>query len=299
MKKLMPEEIIIIGAGPAGAAAAVQLKRSGFDPLIFEKEETGGLLRNANLVENYPGFPGGIPGGKFAALLEKHLGNLNVRMVPEEVAGAALKGGYFHISTRKRDFESRTLIVASGTGPKKFSHPCVNAEIENRIFYCVHPFARTRGKRFAVIGSGDIAFDFALNLSKKNDVLIVNGKSESKCLSLLGRRASENGRIVHLTETAIRGISLEGEGLLLSLNRKKSGLEEPCDFIIAAIGREPEMGFLGAEIFGALEELRREGRIHLIGDVKNGIYRQAAIAAGDGIRAAMEIAVGRGCRRGF
>ncbi|HHI03008.1 MAG TPA: FAD-dependent oxidoreductase, partial [candidate division Zixibacteria bacterium] len=56
---MRPNEVIIIGAGPAGIAAAIQLKRSGLNPAIFEKKKIGGLLNNANLVENYPGFPGG------------------------------------------------------------------------------------------------------------------------------------------------------------------------------------------------------------------------------------------------
>ena len=56
------EEVIIVGAGPAGLATALQLERYGIKPLVVEKEHLGGLLHNANLVENYPGFPGGIPG---------------------------------------------------------------------------------------------------------------------------------------------------------------------------------------------------------------------------------------------
>jgi thioredoxin reductase len=50
-------EVVIIGAGPAGLSTAIQLKRYGIEPILLEKEEIGGLLRNANLVENYPGFP--------------------------------------------------------------------------------------------------------------------------------------------------------------------------------------------------------------------------------------------------
>ena len=55
-------DVIIIGAGPAGVAAAIQLKRSGLKPIVFEKDRIGGLLANANLVENYPGFPDGLSG---------------------------------------------------------------------------------------------------------------------------------------------------------------------------------------------------------------------------------------------
>ena len=57
---MKPEDIIIIGAGPAGSTAAIQLKRYGIPFLLIEKERVGGLLWNANLVENYPGFPAGV-----------------------------------------------------------------------------------------------------------------------------------------------------------------------------------------------------------------------------------------------
>ena len=55
-------DVAIIGGGPAGVAASIFLKRAGFDIVMFEKNEVGGLLLNAYLVENYPGFPRGIKG---------------------------------------------------------------------------------------------------------------------------------------------------------------------------------------------------------------------------------------------
>ena len=65
------EGVTIIGAGPAGIAAAIQLKRYGITPLLLEKNMLGGLLRNANLVENYPGFPVGISGLHLTSLFER------------------------------------------------------------------------------------------------------------------------------------------------------------------------------------------------------------------------------------
>ncbi|MFC1726893.1 FAD-dependent oxidoreductase, partial [candidate division KSB1 bacterium] len=56
------KDVIIIGAGPAGIAAAIQLRRYNIEPVVFEKNEIGGLLRNAGRIENYPGFPEGVTG---------------------------------------------------------------------------------------------------------------------------------------------------------------------------------------------------------------------------------------------
>ncbi|MGE5123202.1 MAG: FAD-dependent monooxygenase, partial [Acidobacteriaceae bacterium] len=68
----MVEQVIIIGAGPAGLAAAIQLKRYGVQTRLFERKKAGGLLHNANLVENYPGFPQGIAGPALVDLFVRH-----------------------------------------------------------------------------------------------------------------------------------------------------------------------------------------------------------------------------------
>ena len=59
-------DVGIIGSGPTGIAASIYLKRAGFDIISFERKKIGGLLINANLVENYPGFPKGISGKKWS-----------------------------------------------------------------------------------------------------------------------------------------------------------------------------------------------------------------------------------------
>ncbi|MCJ7489823.1 MAG: FAD-dependent monooxygenase, partial [Thermoplasmata archaeon] len=72
--------VVIVGAGPAGIAAGMFLKRAGVEPLLLEKREPGGLLREANLVENYPGFPGGISGRELASLMTHQMEKLGVRL---------------------------------------------------------------------------------------------------------------------------------------------------------------------------------------------------------------------------
>ena len=110
---------IIIGAGPAGLGTAIQLKRYGISPLVLERESIGGLLRNANLVENYPGFPAGIPGVELVQLLKKHARASGVEVILAEVKR----------SHSRMDF-SQSMRVISSIARRSWSLP----PVQNRAY---------------------------------------------------------------------------------------------------------------------------------------------------------------------
>ena len=185
---MQTEDVIIIGVGPAGIATAIQLKRYGIVPLLLEKNETGGLLRNANLVENYPGFPGGISGLALVNLFEKQLAENSIRVIFEETTELDLKDNLFTVATSRRVYYSRIMVVASGTKPKKSGISEAAEEVKDKIFYEVYPLLKVKGKKIVIVGAGDAAFDYALNLGKNNEVVILNRSRTTKCLPLLKER---------------------------------------------------------------------------------------------------------------
>lgn len=277
-------DVTIIGAGPAGIAAAIQLKRYGLEPLLLEAHQVGGLLLNANLVENYPGFPQGIPGPELVKLCQAQLDASGVQVHFAEVRRVSFVDGIFLVETTKKLY-ARLVIVASGTEPK--SEKNFSPEVRERVFYEVYPLLGTRGKQIAIIGAGDAAFDYALNLARANDVTILNRGREIKALPLLIARASINPQIVYREQTALREIQTAPDGLRLLCANGSQRLNLRADYLLCALGRRPQLDFLTEDLRSQREELAARGLLYFIGDVKNARYRQTAIAVGDGIHAAM------------
>jgi len=284
---LKTHDIAIVGAGPAGIAAAVQLKRYSIDPLLFECDNIGGLLRNANLVENYPGFPQGIRGQALVELLRKHPVSANIETKLERVIEVDFSDGLFQLKTTQNNYTCKIVMLASGTRPKTLSIPDSDNEVESHILYEVHPLLDTTDKRIAIIGAGDAAFDYALNLARFNHVTINNRSSKISCLPLLWERAKKNVKIEYRDDCLLEHVSSTGSGLELTWRKNGKDWKEEVHFLLAAIGRTPVIDYLSESLQSRLTEFTAKGIMYLIGDVNNGIYRQFSIAAGDGVKAAM------------
>ena len=285
----MPE-VLILGAGPAGLAAALQLKRRGVDFILFERQRVGGLLNNANLVENYPGFPGGIEGEKLVELFQLQVARLGGEFMYEDVCCLDYTAGQFRAETRRAIHLAPVAVIASGTiGSTPENLPTPPA-LRERVLTEIMPIKQVSGKRVAIIGGGDLAFDYALNLGRSNNVLILNRSSERRCLPLLWERANHLPGVTYRQQCQLTGFEA-GDGDAVGLNIISPGGREVvvCDYLVYAIGRRPNTEFYTEHVQQVAGELEQSGVLYRIGDVKNGIYRQVAIAVGDGILAAMQI----------
>ncbi len=282
----MKHDIVIIGAGPAGMTAAIQLERYGLDPILLEKDQVGGLLRNANLVENYPGFPNGISGPDLIVLFEKQLLQNDGMITYDEVTRLDLDGDQFIVQARRNIYHAHIVVVATGTKPRPFPIE-IPAQLKNRVFSEVWPLQEVYGKKVVIVGAGDAAFDYALNLAhRENTVIILNRGNSSSCLPLLCERASRNPVITCREQVVVQCIEPGTPDGLRLITDHYSLL---TDYILFAIGRQPAMDFLMESVKLQEQRLVEDGKLYFIGDVRNGQHRQTAIAAGDGLRAAMQI----------
>jgi len=281
--------VAVIGGGPAGITASIYLKRAGVDVILFEKEEIGGLLLNAHLVENYPGFPKGISGKKLCKLFEEHLKKLNIRTIFEDVKNIEIEKNCFILSSQKGDTKFKTVILATGTIPQIIGIDGEQVLSGKLVFYEIKDLLpKLKPKNIViVIGSGDAAFDYSLNLAD-NDILIelYYRSKKPKCLELLEEKVKQCSKIkCHSNLEPIQLIENQGKPEVTFKSVITSKVSKmKSDFVLIACGRKPNRDLLKKE----LKKNNIPG-FYIAGDIKTGRFRQVGIAVGDGIHAAMNV----------
>ncbi len=275
---------IVIGAGPAGCAAAIQLKRFGLDIELIERDRVGGLVQNANLIENYLGFPNGITGERFCELIKEHINKLVIDVIFDEVTNIDFIDNKFIITLTKNTTTSDICIVATGTKPVKLPDEMIAKEANNLIYYEIANLKQQISDcKIAVLGSGDAAFDYAVSLSDRNTVTILMRGENFKAIRTLVNTCKKIKNISLEKNIQLINIIRINEKLLLNCIRNNELVNFEVDYLIVAIGREKNL----PEI---TEEALKSDRLFLIGDVASGKnIRQASIAAGNGIEVAMKV----------
>lgn len=285
-------DVIIIGCGPAGLSAAIYLKRADRDFLLIEEGEPGGLVADANFVENYPGFPEGIDGFSLRNRFLDHLRSLDIPHVESRVKKVRRLNHHFSIETENSDYESSAVIIAAGTRPKKIRVKGAKAFEGKKVFYSLRELLLDSqiDQRIIVLGGGDIAFDYAINLRTRGHRVTIISRSVPKCLPLLRRRAEERGIDLHIGYSPLE-ILEKDDSIALSCDFCGEAKEIRGDKILIACGRVPNLEILDSKLrrhlYGkGLPETGIPG-LYLVGDIARKRYRQIGIAIGDGLLAAM------------
>ncbi len=286
-------DVGIIGAGPSGMATALQLRRYGIEFLFFERSNDKGLLKNAWRVENYLGFTKGKSGLELLQNFRQHLQQYNIESITEEVNNINYQWGkrLFAIKTNKSVYYTKFLVVASGTKPNSDSLlKKVSISLRNNIFYEVFPLLEKHNKTIAIIGAGDAAFDFALNLAEQNKIFIINRQCAIKASPVLVDLVTQKQNIIYKENYSLQKVSPgEEKDLLLIFTNNQNIFELQVDYLIAAIGRTPQKDFYLKNLLINEKKLISNSLLYLVGDVQGQIYRQVSIATASGIKAAMQI----------
>ncbi len=291
-------ELAVVGAGPAGLAAGIQAHRMGLEVLVLERDRPGGALRAAFHVENYPGFPGGLPGKTLADRMARQAQALGVPFHEAEVLRILPAEGGFLLETSGEKVRARAVIAATGSRPRKLGIPGEDDLLGSLIFHrATQLLGSSLPGKVLVVGGGDAAFDQAALLASRGvEVLLAHRSPRPRALPRIISTACSLGVRV-LPGARLLSLEREGDGLVASLLDSEGRKTAGVDALLPAVGKEPDFSLLPPEALHPGGGLPVDGRgrtgvpgLFAAGDLRRGLDRQAVIAAGDGMAAVLEAA---------
>lgn len=273
-------DLIIVGGGPAGLAAGIQAGHMGLAVKVLEKGEWGGRLRLARKVENIPGLTLPLSGAQVADRMVRQARRKGVSLVLEACNRIDYAKKCFRVYSTPNRYAARAVIIACGVEPDRLLIPGLGAE-PDCLFYSWQLLPHVRDKRVGVIGGGESAFDQACSLAEGGAVvtIFVRGPRPRTFRGLV-EEAQDLGVSI-ITGAGIRWAEKKGPVVSLQFYDGHDRWWE-VDYLLAAVGASP------ADVTISVPALDRAGKdLFWAGDVCSGRYRQAAIAAGDGVKTAM------------
>ena len=301
-------DVVIVGAGPAGLAAAVYAGSEGLATLVLDCRAFGGQAGASARIENYLGFPTGITGMALMARAFNQAQKFGVEMaIPDEVSALHPDEpeGLFRMSLKSGEtVRSKAVIVAAGARYRKLDVDRIDEFEMSSIHYWASPLEAklVAGQEVVLVGAGNSAGQACVYLASQaaKVYIMCRGKSlEASMSSYLVDRINSLPNVEVLLETAVT--RLEGhDGVLEAISWKGPEGEQRREIrhLFSFIGATPNTewlagsgmvldkhGFLptGIEGHGPLETCRRG--VFAIGDVRSGSVKRVASSVGEGAQA--------------
>jgi thioredoxin reductase (NADPH) len=293
-------EIIVVGAGAAGLTAGFWASRNGRSTVVLTGETIGGQLLSIGNIEDFPGFPEGIPGYELGPRLEEQATNAGAQLRSSVANGLQpLSDGRLRVSTPEGDLRAPAVIIATGSRFKALGVPGEERLRGRGVSHCATCDApMLRGKTAGVVGGGDSALLEALELAEHAKEVILFHRGEFlDAQHAYQERARGNSAVVMRYQTIVDEIIGDNAVEGVMTRRTDTGETERVDVgaVFVYIGMEPQTIFLQD-----LLELDKTGRIvtdgslrttlrgvFAAGDARGGSEPQAAVAAGEGALAAV------------
>jgi thioredoxin reductase len=293
-------DCVIIGAGPAGIAAAVQARSLGLDIALIERGRPGGHALAIHSVENYPGCPFGITGAQLMNRFFEHLKKLNVCINFGTARSVDSEDDLYITRTNAGIFKSRTLIIATGRKPTPLNIKGAGSLRDNNLFFYASPnHVNHANKDVLILGNDDAAFDQALGFAQKaSSVTIAMKNAAPRCQFLLTRRAQRrNVKLMRIVTPT--SMEKDGDSLKVSLKRIGAGpraktVDVKADIVVACTARRADTNILkplmkrGKRFSIKPGAVEKWPGLYLVGDICRDGDRQLDAATQDGMRAAMD-----------
>lgn len=313
-------DLIIIGSGPAGLAAAIYAQRAKLDTLVIEKEMmSGGQVLNTYDVDNYPGLPG-IGGFDLGMKFRAHADQLEAVFAQDEVKAVelvwdmqeeaslwedaglqaaevgTLAGVWKKVIGGRDTYFAKTVIIASGATHRRLGVPGEERLAGMGVSYCATcDGAFFRGRVTAVVGGGDVALEDAIFLSRMcKQVYVIHRRDELRGAKSLQEKLFALENVTVIWDTVVEEINGEDSVASLSVRNVKTGerSELSADGVFIAVGITPnsqafeglvdmDHGYIKADENGTTSA----AGIYAAGDIRTKQLRQIVTAAADGANA--------------
>ena len=292
-------DIVIIGAGPAGASAAIYAVSRGKKTLVIEKNRVGGLIGKVSTVTHYAAVMENETGETFSKRLDQQLKNAGVEVMNAEVNNVELKGEVKLVYTDHGLVKGKKLILANGTSPRRLGIPgeteltgkgmAMNAAGDGKTYQDRHVY---------VVGGADGAVKEALDLAKyASKVTIIHFEEKLGCIAEFREKVSRTSNIELRLNSRLHAVYGVEQVESLEISDEKTGaIEDPgCGIFVyagtvpnTALYQELELqdGFIPVD-----EHMETTIRgVYAVGDIRVKDVRQVATAVADGTIAAVHAA---------
>jgi thioredoxin reductase (NADPH) len=295
----MDHEVAVLGGGPAGLTAALFAARQGRGTVLLDPLGMGGAILNTERIEDWPGFPEGIPGFDFGPRLQEQAVAAGATVEPAEATGIERRDADWAVQTDGRELVAGALIVATGTRPRLLDVPGEAELIGKGISHCASCDGPLfRGSQVAMIGGGDSALLETLELGGHDvRVVLINERDRFTGQETYARRVAESAYVEIRHRTVVEEIL--GNGTVEGVRVRALASGDSSTIAVAAVfvhaGRVPNTALLAGVV--ALDErgcvatdawMRTElPGLFAAGDVRADSPGQAVTAAGEGATAAI------------
>ena len=283
-------DMLIVGGGPGGYTAALYAARAGMSVLVLEKLAAGGQMVETPQIDNYPGFTEGIDGYTLGQQMRENAERFGAETRFAEVTALSLEGDVKTAETPDGIFYGKTVVIATGAGPKYLGVPGEQELVGRGVHYCAACDGMFyRGKTVVVVGGGNTAAADALLLARvAKKVILVHRRDTLRASRVYHKPLLEAENVEFVWNSAVEEIRA-GK---LSVRNNKTGerRELVCDGVFVGIGRQPASWLVKGTV-----ELDEQGYIRsdestetnipgvfAVGDVRTKALRQIVTAVADG-----------------
>lgn len=290
-------DVIIIGTGPAGLAAAIYAKRAKLNMLLLDKSRfSGGQVLTTYEVDNYPGLPG-ISGMELGKKFKEHANAMGAESVAEGVLTIKPESDKVVVETKKGTYEAKSVLVATGADHRLLGVPGEEELTGMGVSYCATcDGAFFKNKTTAVVGGGDVAVEDAIFLARQCEkVYLIHRRDELRGAKSLQEKLFSMDNVEVIWDSVVTEIkgSDKVEGITIQSVKDGSNKELALDGVFVAIGIAPnsnvlagvvEMDESGYVIAGE-DGQTSNPRIFVAGDIRKKPLRQIVTAVADGANA--------------